>query len=246
MTRKGESQHGTRGRYVLGCRCDVCRKANAVRMQGYRAARAQARAAGVVFEGDPRVGALRARVHVQALRRAGVGLRSISAASNVSLSAVITLALGRVRTIRSSTERRILAIDEGAKGDIRIRSGPTRRILEDLLRRGFTKTEIARHLGATGHRCALTFGTKPTLRRSSAARVERLARRVAAGELAPKRDIRRIPGVKANLDELRALRDRGVELERIRREELLEELRELRRRDDGEPREDWSTRRKAS
>jgi len=164
--------HGTRARYVSGrCRCEPCRAANAA----HRRQRARAVAAG-----DTRglVSSDRARAHLAALRATGVGARSVSAASDVALSIVRAVASGKATNIRAHTERRILAVDAGAVADHgHVDSGPTRRLIREIIRAGYTRGEIARRLGAS--RPALQLAPRRILARNALA-VERIHRELMA------------------------------------------------------------------
>jgi len=73
--------HGHRLRYLAGCRCFQCRRSNS----DYERERQAARAAG---DWNGLVDADRARRHLRALARQGVGRRMVAAASDVALSVI--------------------------------------------------------------------------------------------------------------------------------------------------------------
>lgn len=233
-------EHGTRARYVAGCRCDACRGANRTRYRERMAAMREAatsvapsappiegtmrrggrdvrvlRCPGAngracVVEGgawlrgatvcgrcvervtvwDGAVPVARARAHMMRLRRAGVGYRAVSAACDVATS-VLGRVLAGEGTIRASTERRILAVDAGARADHAVLCGPAvvraNRLLAAMRERGFTLRHLAILLGyrtgATspqlGHRARMTAATR--------ARIERLWSRIERGDVLPMR-----------------------------------------------------------
>ena len=71
--------HGTRLRYLAGCKCDACRKANS----SYESERQRARKAG---DWNGLVDASKARRHLRRLSRQGVGRRVVSEVSDVAES----------------------------------------------------------------------------------------------------------------------------------------------------------------
>jgi hypothetical protein len=141
--------HGDRLRYMAGCRCDGCRRANT----DYERARVAARKAGD-WNGVVDVG--RARAHLAKLSAQGVGRRTVGDVSGIAdtvLSAVIS---GRQVGIRARTERAILAVTRDAAADHALTSADeTWRMLDELAADGYTKTELARNLGYKRH--ALQF-----------------------------------------------------------------------------------------
>lgn len=221
-------KHGTRGRYVAGCRCDDCRASN-TRAYHERMARAKELAAalnpgppdgtvakrkgaGQVMErprcpGIPRVGSCpygsglradsvggicsrcremlawnglvdagRARRHLAKLSRAGVGTKSVSLACDVSRTILVEIQQGRKKQIRATSEKRILAVTAGAAADgAQISAAATWKILDGLLERGWTRTELARRLGSRSDAPALQVRRDRVLARTALA-VERLGR----------------------------------------------------------------------
>jgi hypothetical protein len=132
--------HGTRSRYVKGCRCDECRKANT----DYANARTKA-----VDDFNGLVDAAPAREHLLALSKAGVGKRAVQAACDVALSVIEKVRTGKRAQLRARTARRILAVDAAAIADhALVLAWGTRADLRELLRLGLTKTEIAARLGS--------------------------------------------------------------------------------------------------
>ena len=167
----GSRPHGTRLRYLAGCKCFHCRRANS----DYERERQKAREAG---DWNGLVDADAARAHLRKLARQGVGRRMVHAVSDVALSVLQDVRSGRKRRIRALTERRILAVTQACRGDaVHVPAGPTWERIEWLLSEGFTKARIARELGMK--RPALQLNRhRVTVR--NAAQVEALWRRYQA------------------------------------------------------------------
>ena len=163
--------HGHRLRYLAGCKCFKCRRANS----DYERERQAARAAG---DWNGIVDADRARRHILALARQGVGRRMVAAASDVAESVIADVRAGRKTNIRARTERRILAVTPACRGDAAL--VPAKRTwerIEWLLDEGFTKGRIALELGRKTR--ALQLNREWVTARNAAA-VEALVRRYQA------------------------------------------------------------------
>jgi hypothetical protein len=134
---------GTRAAYVNGCRCEPCRAANRVY------ARRRYVAQRVWGDWNGLVSSEVARQHLVKLSRAGVGRKSVAAASDVCSSVLLEIRAGRRLKIRKKTEKKILAVDTGARADHSlVSSGKAWRRLRKLVEvEGFSKAEIARRLG---------------------------------------------------------------------------------------------------
>lgn len=133
--------HGTRVRYVAGCRCDECTLAN----RTYARARLQAQRSG---DWNGLVDAGAARRHIERLSAAGVGRRTIADISGVADSSIQEIKTGRKKRIRAQTEREILRATPKALNDASlVPAGRTWKLIEKLLREGFTKGQIARRIG---------------------------------------------------------------------------------------------------
>lgn len=201
--------HGTRARYVKGCRCDACRASNTayyhVRQaaarerlgeleqrerdaesvlgpapvspapqlwtapDGTQAVRLYSRACpGVGGECPTRshlrkdskggicrgcrerlnycgvVSAAFARAHLLELAAAGVGRRAVAAACDVAQSALAEIRSGHQLRIRADTERRILAVDLGARADgSPVDARETWKAIRQLRRWGWTLGRIS-------------------------------------------------------------------------------------------------------
>jgi urease accessory protein UreE len=135
-------EHGDRLRYIAGCRCADCRRANSA----YESARQKARAAG---DWNGLVPAEKARDHLKQLSELGVGRRSVAAASDVADSVLTEIIAGRKLKIRARTERAILAVTTAAAGDhALVPAKQTWKLINQLLKDGHTKGELAILLGA--------------------------------------------------------------------------------------------------
>lgn len=133
--------HGDRLRYMAGCRCDQCRRANTA----YEIERSKARKAG---DWNGLVSADKARAHLSALSAKNVGRRSVSDVTGVASSILVEIIAGRKTRIRARTERLILAVTEAAAADrALIPAKATWKLLDELLADGYTKTELAHQLG---------------------------------------------------------------------------------------------------
>jgi hypothetical protein len=146
--------HGDRLRYMAGCRCFACRRANSA----YEAARKVARAAG---EWNGIVPARHARAHMKALSACGVGRRSVGAACDVADSVLSDILSGRKTNIRASTERAIIGVTADAAGDrALVPARHTWKLLDELIKDGYTRGELARSLGSKSKTPALQLDKK--------------------------------------------------------------------------------------
>lgn len=210
-------EHGTRARYVTGCRCDECRAAN-TRAYHDRQARARAAAAEAITKRNPSdgtcpglkgkrcqregtklyknaVGGICAncraslvwnglvlaggvRRHLAKLHALGVGYKSVADAASVGHTSLCEILSGRKRKIRRQAELRILAVTAEAIADHAIVDGAaTWQLLDELIARGFRKSEIAKRLGMKMP--ALQIGRNRVLARTAYA-VAKLHRTVTA------------------------------------------------------------------
>ena len=155
-----ERPHGTRLRYLAGCKCFQCRRSNS----DYERARSQARAAG---DWNGIVDASRARRHIRALSGVGVGRRAIASASDIAESIVCEIRAGKRLRIRARTERKILAVTAAVASDgSLVPAAPVWRMVEWLIEEGFTKARIAE---AIGQKRALQLGRDRVTVRNAAA-----------------------------------------------------------------------------
>ncbi len=133
--------HGDRLRYLGGCKCFDCRRANSA----YETARAAARKAG---DWNGFVPAEKARLHLAELSALNVGRRTVSHVGDVSDTVLMEIIAGRKKQIRARTERNILAVTAAAAADgALIPAKPAWKLLNQLIRDGWPKAELARQLG---------------------------------------------------------------------------------------------------
>ena len=160
--------HGTRLRYVSGCKCVPCRAANS----SYETERFAARKRG---EWNGLVDACRVRRHLRALSLKGIGYKQVADTADVGHTTLQLVMNGRKRRIRAAYERRVLAVDKRAIADgALVPAGPTWRRLHHLIEHeGFTRCEIAKRLGYRS--LALQFKKTAVLARTEA-KVERFYR----------------------------------------------------------------------
>lgn len=159
--------HGVRIRYVAGCRCVACRKANSA----YENERQKARKAG---DWNGIVSAKAAREYMLHLSRRGVGRRAIQACTDVADTVLQEVRSGKKTRIRARTERKILQVTTAMAADHSLVSARrSRQLLGLLLEEGYTERFLARRLGYKTHR--LQFGAGQITVRN-AARIKHLYR----------------------------------------------------------------------
>lgn len=121
----------------------------------------------------------RARRRLGWLSRKGVGYKAAADAASVCRTIVRNILNGSKTQIRLSTERRILAVDAAAAaGGAIIDAAPMWRLLEELLKEGFTRAELARRLGYKSP--ALQF-RRDRVTAATALRVAKFYRAIMAG-----------------------------------------------------------------
>lgn len=145
-------RHGTHVAYVQDrCRCDACRQAN----RDYERARTRRRAEEAWGVRPPAmVDSGPARDHIAALHAAGMGTRTIAAASGVGCTVIARLSgwdqSRPAARVRRETEARILAVQptlDLLAGGARVDAGPWRRRIQALVAIGHTQTWIAGQCG---------------------------------------------------------------------------------------------------
>lgn len=166
--------HGDRLRYLAGCRCDACRKANSSREREY----AQLRKAG---EGNPIVPADAARAHILALAAAGVGIASVAEATGISRAILCGIKDGSRPNLRRTNEQKILSVPldylaDGALVDAR----PIWQLIRKTMRDGgFTQRRIGQAIHGP-HAHSLQIGKKQVTVRN-ANRVRKACEALLAG-----------------------------------------------------------------
>jgi transcriptional regulator with XRE-family HTH domain len=149
-------EHGTRAKYVVEkCRCEPCTNAN----RTYARQRdRQARRVRYGFdEPNPAfIDATEAREHLLWLSSVGVGKRRVAELTGVSLSAIDKLRQGNRTKCRPETAAKILAVGRSRTSDgAFIDAKKTWRLIDDLLKHGWTKQAIAKAIGSKAQRPAL-------------------------------------------------------------------------------------------
>lgn len=190
--------HGERLRYMAGCRCQECRRANTQ----YEIGRAAARKAG---DWNGIVPAEKARAHMAALSALGVGRRTVQDVTGIADTVLTEIIAGRKARIRARTERKILAVTEKAAADgAYIDGAPTWKLLDELIADGHPKTWLARALGSMAQTPSLQLKRNQVTVRH-AADVERLHLRL------------RMEDAKATFALLGELSDEGFHSRRVRK-----------------------------
>lgn len=161
-------------RYIAGCRCAECRAANTA----YARQREAAIRAG---DWNGLVPADRARAHMLALAKQGIGRRAVQAATDIAESILSKIRAGTRTQIRASTERAILAVTADMAADhALVDAAPSWKLIRELQEAGFSKVRIARELGQSGP--GLQLGRERITVRN-AHQVQRVhARLMASGE----------------------------------------------------------------
>lgn len=136
-----DKPHGTRLRYIAGCKCFHCRRSNSDYERQRKAARAAGDWNGIVPAG-------RAQAHLVSLSRRGVGKRAVAAATDVCMTVLQDIRTGKKAQIRARTERKILAVTPDLVSDrALVKPGRTFQLIELLREEGFSKAELAKRLG---------------------------------------------------------------------------------------------------
>lgn len=153
--------HGERLRYLSGCRCFHCRRANSDYERERQVARRNGDWNGIVC-------ATTARRQLLALSAQGVGRRAVHAATDIAESVLARISSGKKRRIRARTERLILVVTiEQAADGAYVDARKTWVQVRQLLREGFTKARISAEIGQAGH--SLQLGkTRVTVRNADA------------------------------------------------------------------------------
>jgi len=129
----------------------------------------------------------RARKHLLKLRRLGIGRRAVAAASDVAETTLMDV-VARRAPIRASTERRILAVDEGAIADHGfVEAATANGLLAKMRQRGFTGRHLAELLGQRKGANSTQLGARPQMTAMMRLRVQKLWARIERGEIVPER-----------------------------------------------------------
>ena len=165
-------QHGTRARYCVDkCRCEPCTEAN--RLYARQRDRHLRRVAyGIEPERPAYIDATEARKHLLWLSKVGVGKRQVAERTGISLSAIYKLRRGVVTKCRPETANKILGIGRSAAADgAYVDATKIWKLIDELVRAGYTKTWIAAQIGSNAKTPALQLGR----RRVSAIKARQIA-----------------------------------------------------------------------
>ena len=174
--RFAEEPHGTRHRYLSGCRCVPCRAANS----RYSTERAAAQRAG---DWRGLIPATLVLDHIKTLSKSGVGYKAIAAAAGLARSTMQKIIGGKQHKIRKHHADRILAVNRSAIADCAlVPAGRTWTLLSELLAAGYTKTFLAKQLGSRAKRPSLQIETY-RITALTASKVERLYRGIREGRI---------------------------------------------------------------
>jgi hypothetical protein len=180
--------HGSHAAYAIDrCRCDPCRQAQ--RDYNRNRNRQLARPDGIW---EPYVDAGPVREHLEWLRSCGVGLKSVAKLAAVSHGTLSKLVYGDPgrrmppsRRIRPGTARKVMAVmPYHAAGAQRVPAAPTWRLLDDLIARGWSRSEITRRLGHQGPGLQIS---RDRVYASTARQVERLHAELVRVPVIPKK-----------------------------------------------------------
>lgn len=166
-----KKEHGTRLKYLSGCKCAECRRANTA----YQCAREAAKKLG---DWNGIVSATKARKHMLKLSEKGIGRRAVQAVTDISDTILHDIRAGTKKNIRARTERKILAVtpDLASEGAL-ISAAPTWHLIRQLLAKGYTKTQLAKMLICDAH--ALQISQKQVRVRTAEA-IARLYKKLEA------------------------------------------------------------------
>lgn len=166
--------HGTRIKYLGGCKCVPCRAA----ASRYECERAAKRKCGL---GNELVETGTVIAHLQNLSAKGVGYKAVCDAAGVGKSSVMEVMQGRRTRMRAANARAILAVtfDMAVKDGAYIDATETKRQIRWLLNEGFTRGQIAKRLGYKTANLQFSFD-KITAR--NAMKIERLVSQLRLGE----------------------------------------------------------------
>jgi len=155
------NRHGTRARYIAGCKCAPCKAANTryAKLAKYRSDQG----ISTLLDAAP------VKRHLRRLRAAGVGKRTIAARAGVSQTVVDRL-LGLnsdrpAKRVRPDIAAKILAVTVNDRADGSLIDGTgTRRRLQALVALGYTQTDLAQRIGwSVANLNVITLGRHPSV-----------------------------------------------------------------------------------
>ena len=131
-----------------GCRCLPCTDAAVL----YNKLSVRRRINGI----DTLFDNTEAREHLEFLRANGVGLRTVSEQSGIGRTALAQIINGRTKRARAETIAKILAVGTHVRAPgALVDATRTWELIDDMLRYGYTKGDLARRLGSEYDKPAL-------------------------------------------------------------------------------------------
>lgn len=169
------SEHGTRTKYVAGCRCDACRQAN--RDYARERDRHMRRVAyGIEKRNEATVDATEARNHLLWLQSLGIGTRTVAQRTGLSRSALCKIRNGETDKVLVDTEQRIMCLFRDTRQPLMLVDATrTWRLVGWLQQQGWSNASIAR---ALGYRTRAIQFRRDRVRYRTEQRVEQLVRKV--------------------------------------------------------------------
>lgn len=166
--------HGTRIKYLGGCRCIPC-KAAASRYESELAAK---RRQGL---GNGLVDTSEVLAHLRWLSSKGVGYKAACEAAGVGKSSVMKAMSGERTKMRAANARALLAVtpEMAIRDGALIPAKQTWRHIRWLINEGMTKGEIAKRLGYKTRALQIS---KKVVRASTAMKVEKMVSMMRLGE----------------------------------------------------------------
>lgn len=172
-----DKPHGHRIKYLSGCRCPDCSKANS----DYAKLRRERNKKGIFNHLVP---ADSARDHILKLKDKGIGFKRVSILAGVNHNIIWRIRTGERKNLRYLTEQRILAVtSDSLAGGARVDAAGTWAKLEWLLQLGFSKSKLSICLGYKS--TALQIG-RNQIDKSTADNVEMFYNRVLEEKLTKK------------------------------------------------------------
>ena len=136
---------GTRLKYLAGCKCLECKKANSA----YQQSRVKAKQRG---EWNGIVPADTVRKHLKKLSKHGIGYKTVADYAAVSSTTLSMIISGKRKNLRKLSERAILQVDKNCINDKTLISvNPTLFRVNRLKNEGFTESELAKRLHYKTH-----------------------------------------------------------------------------------------------
>ena len=136
-------EHGVLAKYTHGCRCTLCRAANAA-YTTHRKHEAKAGRSNRLIAASP------VRKHLRALSKASVGKRVVADISGVAVSTLGLISTGKNTKIREQSAARILAVTAEAAADrAHGNVGPTKKLLKKLAAAGYSHADVVARIGGT-------------------------------------------------------------------------------------------------